>query len=339
MKEALEQAERFGELLKKYAYSDLQQDSNFELLFRTLGDCEKLAELRPSEDFMALHKIATDQFVQWREYRMQSQLNTVMAELERDAMQAVYAECKRLKYEDARLKEIESLVGLNETDLLKHQLKRAKETSNESRAQEKEIALKDANLEAFGDLFVFEKCGLLRDPEDYACVWFGADALAESMCYHSAKPFPNSLTKLEPPLRKIALKVNKAILGYMRDKKYQLPDTLACEILQTGYDCPEIRVEIYCQILKQLIRNPNRTSMDYGWKLLSLCMQVFSPGPAFENYVLMFIKKEAPPAAKNSLYQMCHQISFGGGARVPHSAGEVNHLLSSAGVNRKSIRR
>jgi myosin heavy subunit len=339
MKEALEQAERFSELLKQYAYADLQQDGNFELLFRTLGECEKLAELRPSDDFMALHKIATDQFIQWREFRMQSQLNDVMAELEREAMQTVYAECKRLKYEDARLQEIEKLVGLNETDLLKRQLKRAKETSNEDRAQQKEIALKDANLESFGDLFVFEKCGLLRDPDDYACVFFGAQKIAEGMCLHSPKPFPNSLTKLEGPARKTALKVNKAILGYMRDKKYQLPDTLACEILQTGNDNPDVRVEIYCQIMKQLIQNPNRTSVDYGWKLLSLCMQVFSAGPAFENYVLMFIKKQAPPAAKESLYQMCHLISFGNGQRVPHSAAEVSHLLTSAGVNRESIRR
>jgi len=121
-------------------------------------------------------------------------------------------------------------------------------------------------------------------------------------------------------------------------KKYQLPDTLACEILQTGFDVPDIRVEIYCQIMKQLIRNPNQTSVEYGWKLLSLCMQVFSPGPSFENYVLIFIKKNAPSAVKTTLYQMCHRISFGGGERVPHSAAEVSHLLSSADINRQSTR-
>jgi hypothetical protein len=41
--------------------------------------------------------------------------------LERDDMASLYAECKRLEYDDARLIEIEKVMGLGQEDLIKQQ--------------------------------------------------------------------------------------------------------------------------------------------------------------------------------------------------------------------------
>ena len=55
------------------------------------------------------------------------------------------------------------------------------------------------------------------------------------------------------------------------------------------------RDEIYCQICKQLVNNPNRHSNARVWIMLALCAGVFLPSPTFEKVLRNFIKKRAPP--------------------------------------------
>lgn len=75
----------------------------------------------------------------------------------------------------------------------------------------------------------------------------------------------------------------------MGDKIVQYPATLARDLLQKGLDFPELRPEIFLQIIKQLSENPRAESVAKGWQLLCMCVGVFPPGEKFENYLLHYI--------------------------------------------------
>lgn len=345
LKTALIEARRLQPILTQYAYSDLQDDNNFELLFGVVKESRVIAPQQPNPDFMALYATAVEQFEAWRTYRVQPRLEEALIMLERDELSAVYAEAKRLEYSDPeKFGEIESVLGMSEEMLLKRQYNKAREHGRGNRAEEKEVELKELYLDAHGAAFTMSNCQFVRDPMEFASAKllpFGKEELALSMLEHTIKVIPTSLTKpaggVSPEGKEMvreSIKLFKATLGYMGDKKYQYPDTLAVEVISKGLANTELRQEIFCQLMKQLTKNADPASQTKGWQLLGLCLLHFAPGPALENYVLMFLRNNAPASLKDNYIKQAHAIGYDRTPKSPPSEGTLHNLLNNIGVDR-----
>lgn len=76
---------------------------------------------------------------------------------------------------------------------------------------------------------------------------------------------PTALTSISKEYDKKAITFFKTIQGYMKDRKYSSePSQLVFEIIEglNKANCPSsLRTEVYCQLMKQLIDNPNPMSV------------------------------------------------------------------------------
>ena len=150
-------------------------------------------------------------------------------------------------------------------------------------------------------------CPLLRSPDDFVKGrWMGKDKLKKSMLTHSREAIPRSLTKLHASdsaadeasdgadgdsvgLNEQALSAYKNIQGWMGDRMYSFPDSLAFDVLAMGVKEPAMRDEIYAQCIKQLRDNPKLESVVRGWQLIGLLSECFLPSAGFLPYLYHFL--------------------------------------------------
>lgn len=96
--------------------------------------------------------------------------------------------------------------------------------------------------------------------------------------------------KLNPDLHKDALKSFKCVQRAMGDR--QTKKTISEEIQElcaSGINHGELRDEIYCQIVKQLTKNPKQESVYRGWEIMATMVVTFPPSKNFEQYLVGFI--------------------------------------------------
>ena len=111
----------------------------------------------------------------------------------------------------------------------------------------------------------------------------------QDMLTCSLELIPRSLMNLEPPHKDTARTIFKSLLGYMGDKQMEYPLVLAQDILRQGLETPELRDEIYLQMMKQLTQNQVAASILKGWQLMCMCISTFPPTTGFENFLLNFL--------------------------------------------------
>lgn len=178
--------------------------------------------------------------------------------LDEAKMRAVLEEAQASFYMSKDLEEIERILALPEADLTKMQLKKAIELNDPQRVIHREVALKMMHLRQNHRQFEFSRFGRLRDPVEYASAKFmsfmkNKTKIADGMLKFDSKPIHISLIEMDDPkVSKLAVKMFKNVLGYMGDRKYANPPQLATDILtQCLNGTEEIRLEIFCQIIKQ----------------------------------------------------------------------------------------
>jgi myosin heavy subunit len=151
---ALKEWERLSCEVDELAQRDLAADEN---AFEQLKDCvwamDALMDEPGSEWHMQMYDYAKGTFEDERFARMDPALTTAMDLLEREQLTSVYAEAKRLKFEDPRLEQIEKFMGLGEEELLKFQYKNAKKLGMADRAREKETRIRENFLDGHMDMF------------------------------------------------------------------------------------------------------------------------------------------------------------------------------------------
>ena len=162
---------------------------------------------------------------------------------------------------------------------------------------------------------LFAKCHGVRKP-----------GLERNMLLHTRRPLHTCLTRMDDPrARRAALHLFKNVLGYCGDRPGtgMYPAMLAREILDTGTDMPELRDEIYVQIMKQLTDNPREplsaVASKRGWNLMALCLSTFPPSDQLENYLESFLRENGQHRSVKKL----HKVVFRGAASTVPSAATI----------------
>eukprot|EP00475_Leptophrys_vorax_P006579 TRINITY_DN14090_c0_g1_i1.p1 TRINITY_DN14090_c0_g1~~TRINITY_DN14090_c0_g1_i1.p1 ORF type:complete len:424 (-),score=122.16 TRINITY_DN14090_c0_g1_i1:99-1370(-) len=222
----------------------------------------------------------------------------IVKRLEVEEMKGIVAEAEKMEFvnEDI-LKMYDILKHKSDDKLLQLQLKAAIAEKDQDRISELTLKLKDKYFEKMGDMFTFSKFPKLKTASEFAdgkllALGKERDELVTRFLWHTTTPIHTSLTR--DASSKEAKKMHLNILRAMGDRPtVKLIRDVVAKIQSKGIRHPELRDEIYCQLVKQLTFNENAASKEKGWRLLHLCLDTFPPGQDLENYLEMWIRKNA----------------------------------------------
>ena len=100
----------------------------------------------------------------------------------------------------------------------------------------------------------------------------------------------------------------KNITGFMGDRESSKPAAdHAFKLLNEVISLPDaIHDELYCQIIKQLVNNPNLSSLTKGWQLMLICLEYIPPSFELQEHLMAFcvdnLKSENETISKSAEY-------------------------------------
>jgi len=113
----------------------------------------------------------------------------------------------------------------------------------------------------------------------------------ESLLSWSKQSLRKPLLKSSRNYYKDALRCFSLIQCIIGDKNSNNKLNDVQKLIEIGLKNAGIRDEIYCQVCKQLNKNPNFNHIVLGWKLMSVLVVAFPPSRDFEEYLKCFIEK------------------------------------------------
>jgi hypothetical protein len=254
-------------------------------------------------------------------------------------MHACVTEAALYRYSNDALKQIDKLLAMPEEDFVGKELEAALRLKDQPRAIHRRIRLKEIFYDkmAGSSLDRVWDTDKARPAQQFAAMAGGLfamcsrDAISRGMHGFSAKPLPATLAPvpgegagkadpIEVKKLKAAAKKNFAnIQTYMGDKKAKTPgavDQAGEAVLAFGRDTPQMRNEVYLQLIKQLTGNPSPESVAKGYELLGLCTAQFLPTDSFEDNLVIWIRKNPGPGARVKTYTSAlHLLQFSGEAK------------------------
>merc|ERR1712137_417387 len=222
-----------------------------------------------------------------------------------------------------QLEELSGLCALEKEPLAKVQLKSALRRNDKERVIELNIRLKEIFFQLFGKSFVLTQCPKIKTPKEFAKgKIFGKDKVKEQMMNWSKHPIHAPLTRIPNLFQKDSVLSFKNIMGFMGDRVMSFPNMLAREVLEKGIQQPELRDEIYIQLIKQVTVNPNPSSTEKGYKMMNMCLHCFPPSTEFENYLEIYFRNKGDSQSQD-LRKALHQIVWSGAVAVPPSPEQI----------------
>merc|ERR1712173_44873 len=154
----------------------------------------------------------------------------------------------------------------------------------------------------------------------------GAQKAADNMLNYTKSATPTSLTTItDKPLVREAKAISKGVRQYMGEKKAPQGMEAAAQRMLEVAEASKLQDEAYVQIMKQLTANENADSRAKGWDLMALTCSTFMPSEALENFVVMFLRKNAPDGHK-PYTALLHETQYSKKGGVPGAAMIPNML-------------
>ena len=332
-----------------------------ERTYENLADCvrraDAISEIPGTPSQMDLELRVREALARVAASKIDPLAKAALEVLDKPLMETVRDEAQRARYESAEVKEILELLELNDEDLTKRQLKKANDLGDPDRVINREIKLKQLTLDTYASLFQWTSFNAIRDPREWAArhklkSFFSStkkkrQKTADAMLLHQSTPIHlaltdpnriladsssvnnsysknNNLSTSAKHYDKNATIIFKCILGFLGETKHPYPEQLATEALSLALKEPELRIELYAQLLKQLTKNSS--SSDQAFSLLAAALASFPPPLAFENHVALFIKTNAG-LKRRALTAALYAAVYGGQRTNPIAPHELYHII------------
>uniref|UniRef100_A0A8C2X0R2 Uncharacterized protein n=1 Tax=Cyclopterus lumpus TaxID=8103 RepID=A0A8C2X0R2_CYCLU len=162
------------------------------------------------------------------------------------------------------------------------------------------------------------------------------NAAPERLWVNSREPIRQPLLKKlvgNPELSQKACLAFTDILytpDYYPTKQMQSSLELTDQIFEPTTKNEVLRDEIYCQIMKQMSSNNNRSSVEQGWQLLWLCCGLFPPSQSLLRHTQRFLEsRRREPLAADCLQRLQSSLRMESRKLPPHQV-EVDAIQQNS---------